>query len=183
LSKEISNAVKKLVNFFILNNIDYMIIGGYALSYYGRIRTTLDIDIALCIKFEEDFQVFLQEAEKAKYSPSLASMKNPVCILLDIESGLEFEIWTRPDGIEWDDETLDRRRIKRFDDFEVWVISPEDFIVNKLARPDRGVVDEQDVKSVLVRLQDTLDWEYLENRAAKAGVYSVLVSINTRANE
>jgi predicted nucleotidyltransferase len=58
--------------------------------------------------------------------------------------------------------------------FEAWVISPEDFIVNKLARPDRGAVDEQDVKSVLVRQEDKLDRKYLERRARDAGVFNIL---------
>ena len=155
-----------------------MIIGGYALPYYGRIRTTLDIDIAVALKLEDDFEQFCREAERTGYILSHASIKNPVFILLDKESGFEFELWTRLDGVDWNSETLLRRRKKRFDDINVWVISPEDFIVNKLARPDRGAIDEQDVKSVLVILKDTLDWEYLEIQAKKAGISSVLHSIN-----
>ena len=59
----------------------------------------------------------------------------------------------------------------------VWLISPEDFIVSKLARPDRGVVDEQDVKSVLERDDVELDWRYLEERAERAGVLALLEMI------
>jgi len=44
-------------------------------------------------------------------------------------------------------------------------MGPEDFIVNKLARPDRGAVDEQDVKSVLVRQANTLDNKYLTKKS------------------
>jgi hypothetical protein len=155
-----------------------MIIGGYALPYYGRIRTTLDIDIAVALEVEDGLEQFHREAEKKGYILSLASIKNPMFILLDSESSLEFELWTRLDGVDWNPETISRRRRKKFDDFEVWVISPEDFIVNKLARPDRGTIDEQDVKSVLVLLEDTLDWKYLENQAKKAGIEAVLHSIN-----
>lgn len=155
-----------------------MIIGGHALPYYGRIRTTLDIDIAIALNFENDFELFCREAERTGYVLSHVSIKNPVIILLDKESGFEFELWTRLYGVDLNSETLFRRRRKRFDDIEVWVISPEDFIVNKLARPDRGAIDEQDVKSVLVSLKDTLDWEYLEIQAKKAGISSVLHSIN-----
>jgi hypothetical protein len=54
----------------------------------------------------------------------------------------------------------------------------EDFVVNKLARPDRGVTDEQDVKSVLIRQAGKLDNEHLEKRAQKAGVLAVLKTIN-----
>ncbi|MFP3952128.1 MAG: nucleotidyltransferase [Candidatus Bathyarchaeia archaeon] len=177
MSNEISRALERFTNFLEKYGIDYMIIGGYALSYYGRVRSTLDIDIALALRTEEDLNKFLSASVDAGYEASLTSFKNPVFMLLDKESGLEFEIWIRPDGIEWNDETLKRRRRKRFVDFDIWVISPEDLILNKLARPDRGVIDEQDVKSILLRLQGELDWEYLEEKAQKADVLSVLNAI------
>ena len=72
-----------------------------------------------------------------------------------------------------------RRRVKLDEKLEAWIISPEDFIVNKLARPDRGVIDEQDVKSVLIRQRGKLDMKYLRKRAAEAGVLKVLESIQT----
>jgi hypothetical protein len=37
------------------------------------------------------------------------------------------------------------------------IVSQEDFMVNELARKDRGEVDEQDVKSVSVRQEGKLD--------------------------
>jgi len=63
---------------------------------------------------------------------------------------------------------------------EAWVVSPEDFIVNKLARRDRGAVDEQDVKSVLVRQEGKLDWQYLNRRAREAGVITILQIIQSQ---
>ncbi len=54
---------------------------------------------------------------------------------------------------------------------------PEDFILTKLARPDRGAIDEQDLKSVLVRQADNLDEAYLEKRAQNMGVLAVLKTI------
>jgi len=72
---------------------------------------------------------------------------------------------------------LDRRREVGIAGMSVWLISPEDFIVSKLARPDRGVVDEQDVKSVLERDDVELDWRYLEERAERAGVLALLETI------
>lgn len=174
---EICSAVSRIVDFFEKKEMDYMLIGGYALAYYGRIRATLDVDLAVAIEIEEEFELFCEGVREAGFSLDLASYRNPVCMLLDGGSGLEFEVWTRPDGIEWDDETLRRRKRQRFCDFKIWVISPEDFIVNKLSRPDRGVIDEQDVKSVLVRLEDSLDRDYLGRRASNAGVNSVLIMI------
>jgi hypothetical protein len=84
----------------------------------------------------------------------------------------------RPDGIVFDDETLRRRqRVKLDANIWAWIVSAEDFIVNKLARPDRGVTDEQDVKGVLVRQENKLDSEYLQRRAKEAGLLAILQTI------
>lgn len=155
-----------------------MLVGGYALPFYGMVRATVDIDIAIAIRNEEEFEDFRKLAEAAGFILTLGSFREPLCIFLDRETGLEIEFWMKLDGVDWNEETQARRHRKKIDDFEMWVISPEDFIVNKLARPDRTIQDEKDVKSVLVRLHDSLDWDYLENRASKAGIISLLKTID-----
>lgn len=180
MAYSIIKALRRAVAFLEEARIDYMLIGGYALPFYGYIRTTIDIDLAIAIRSEKRFDFFLEAAENANFNRQLGSFQDPECIFLDKETGLEIEFWIILDGVEWDEDTLARRQRKTIDDFEIWVISPEDFIVNKLARQDRGVQDEKDVKSVLVRLQEALDWVYLERRAKKAGVLSLLRVIDER---
>ena len=178
MSEHILVALRRAISFVEKAKVDYMVIGGYALPFYGMIRATIDIDLAVAIGSEAQFESFRRVAEDAGFDLTLGSFGEPECVFLDRETGLEIEFWMRPDGVEWNAETLSRRPRERFDEFQVWIISPEDFIVNKLARPDRGVQDEKDVKSVLVRLQDALDRGYLEERARKAGVLSLLKVID-----
>ena len=173
----IAETLDRIVSFLEVQGIDYMLIGGYVLPLYGRIRTTLDIDFAVALTTEAGFTRFLEEAERADYSASLGSFKNPVCLLHDRATDYEIEIWRQPDGVVWDGETLRRRRRATLAGVEVWMISPEDFIVSKLARSDRGVIDEQDVKSVLEREDVALDWGYLRGRAERAGVWAQLQMI------
>jgi hypothetical protein len=155
-----------------------MIIGGYALPLYGRIRTTLDIDLAVAIKTDEEIKQILRWLQSIDFEVTNYSPQNPLIIIVDRREELEVELWLKPDGIVFDKETLRRRRRAKLDEnTEAWIISPEDFIVNKLARPDRGAVDEQDVKSVLVRQGDKLDRRYLNKRARDAEVIKVLESI------
>ena len=160
--------------------VDYMVLGGFALPFYGRIRSTLDVDVAANIPSEESFDQLLSSSENFGFHPTLCEYENPVCVLVDIETQLEVELWIRPDGVEWDEETLRRRRHFTVEDVSFWVISPEDFIVSKLARPDRMVQDELDVKSVLVRMNSRLDEEYLGFRAERFGVYVLLEEIRKR---
>ena len=158
-----------------------MLIGGYALPYYGRIRTTIDIDLAVAIKTEEELNQLRDWLQSIHFEATVYSFLNPFIVILDQKEKVEIELWLRPDGIVFDDETLRRRKKVKLDaNIEAWIVSPEDFIVNKLARPDRGVIDEQDVKSVLVRQGDKLDKEYLERRARDAGVLTILENIHDR---
>jgi hypothetical protein len=174
----IISALRSVVSFLEVARLDYMLIGGFALPFYGMIRSTIDIDVAVSVHDRLGFDAFLRAVAEAGFKHTLGTLSDPVTVFLDRETGLEFEFWTRPDGVEWDEETLRRRRRYRLDGFDAWVISPEDFIVNKLARPDRGVQDEKDVKSVLVRLKGSLDREYLERRAENAGVLALLKAID-----
>jgi len=173
----LEETLRRVVSFLEEKRIDYMLIGGYALPFYGRVRVTLDIDIAVAIRDEEDFRAFCEDAEKEGYSVYRGSYENPVCVFHDRVTDYEVEVWSRLDGVEWDRGTLERRREVRIAGMGVWIISPEDFIVSKLARSDRGVIDEQDVKSVLERDDVGLDWRYLEERAERAGVLVLLDTI------
>lgn len=160
-----------------------MIIGGYALPFYGRIRTTVDVDLAVAVETEERFRDLREWLRSIDFEPTVFSFANPLVVVLDSREKVEIELWLKPDGIVFDDETLKRRRKSKLDeDVEAWIVSPEDFIVNKLARPDRGVNDEQDVKSVLVRQEGRLDKEYLKRRAEDAGVLQVLKAIEAQGS-
>jgi hypothetical protein len=59
-------------------------------------------------------------------------------------------------------------------------LRPEDFIVNKLSRKDRGVQDEMDVVSVLERQKRKLGYEYLAKRAKAADVMELLQALTGR---
>ena len=168
-------SLQRLLKLLEDKTVPYMIIGGYALPFYGRIRTTVDVDLAVAIKPGEDLDHFLNLLRSVDFEPTICSPNSPLIVILDQKEKIEIELWLKPDGIVFDNETLGRRqRVKLDSNIWAWIISAEDFIVNKLARPDRGVTDEQDVKSVLVRQEHKLDNEYLQRRATEAGVLTIL---------
>jgi hypothetical protein len=160
------------------NQIDYMVIGGYALPFYGRIRATVDLDLAVAVGDRLQFDRLLDLLKSKNFEPTICSPSNPLIVVVDRIEKIEFELWTRPDGIVFDEETLKRRKKTNLSsDVCAWIVSAEDFIVTKLARADRGVTDEQDVKSVLVRQAGKLDESYLTRRAQNAGVLALLNAI------
>jgi hypothetical protein len=174
----ILRTLQRLISLFDENKIDYMIIGGYALPFYGRIRTTVDLDLAVAVRNQLQFDHLLRLLRERDFEPTICSPRNPLILVVDRKERIEFELWTKPDGIVFDEETLKtRRKANLSQDISAWIVSPEDFIVTKLARTDRGVTDEQDVKSVLVRQAGKLDEAYLEKRARNAGVLAILKTI------
>jgi predicted nucleotidyltransferase len=177
LATALEDLLSRTVSFLEREGIDYMVIGGFALPSYGAIRSTVDLDMAVKITDSREFGSFVELAKKSGFKPGVASFSNPVNTFVDGKTGLEVEFWLRPDGIEWDWETLRRRRKVKIGSVDVMLISPEDFIVTKLSRPDRGVQDEMDVKGVLTRLGGSIDGNYLERRAVNAGVLSLLRAI------
>lgn len=180
---ELAETLRRIVSFLDEQRLEYMFIGGHALPFYGRIRVTLDIDVAVAISSEEEFDEVCRQAVDNGYEVGLRYFSDPMCIFLDTASGYEIKVWIRPDGIEWDRETLEKRRKENLAGTEAWIVSPEDFIVSKLARTDRGISDEQDVKSVFERDDMDLAWEYLERRARKLGVWNLLQVIKKSSKE
>lgn len=164
-----------------VHSVAYMMIGGYALPFYGRIRATVDVDLAVAVMSEEDMKQLGGWLKETGFEVTIGSFQDPLIVVLDSKERVEIELWLRPDGVVFDNEVLRRRRKVKLDvSVEVWVVSPEDFIVSKLARADRGAVDEQDVKSVLIRQEAKLDNGYLERRAREAGVLAILQALQTQ---
>ncbi len=176
----ILRSLHRLLKLFENRKVPYMIIGGYALPFYGRIRATIDVDLAVAIKTRKELERLREWLQAMQFEIPVSSPQNPVVVILDKKEKVEIELWLKPDGIVFVPETLQRRsRVTLDKKISAWIVSPEDFIVNKLARPDRGATDEQDVKSVLVMQEGKLDYEYLKKRAQEAGVFGVLQAIQT----
>ena len=159
--------------------IPHMLIGGNALPAYGQIRATQDLDLAIAAEYSDSVKLQKHLKQLEYQLPSEPDEKAPVFFVTDPENMMEIELWTKPDGVVFDKELLRRRiKVRPFDDdFEIFVIGPEDFIVNKLARKDRGVQDEQDVVSVLKRQKEYLDLPYLKKRARTANVLEMLMTL------
>jgi nucleotidyltransferase DUF2204 len=180
----ISLTLRNIIQLLDNQSIPYMLIGGFALPAYGQIRATQDVDMAIAANFKDSsrFQAELQKTGFQLASP--AHPDAPVFVVTDLENMVEIEIWTKPDGVSFDRSLLDRRwKVRPFEDdpaFQVFIIGPEDFIVNKLARSDRRAQDEADAASVLAKQNGKIDQKYLWKRAEAAGVRDMLEEIVKR---
>ncbi len=167
LLKTIANVCESL-------DINWVILGGLALPAYGVTRTTLDLDIAVYVKTDEELQLLIKQLEdyhvKTVQKPKISHL---VFTVFSIKFHDEAEIWLHPcDAFIWDEKMLDRIRVVS-GETNLKVLAPEDFIMTKLARMDRSNVDLQDVVQVILS-EKTLDWIYLIRRTAKLKLFTDL---------
>lgn len=175
--RTIEQILNLVCGFLNNSNIDYVIVGGFAVLFYGAPRTTMDIDYVIQLD-DENIPVlikFLQENgfHADEYDMRAALKEKSHCTVEDKETMFRLDI----KGVysEMDERALRNKRKVELNDIAVWIASPEDTIVNKLV-----FAREQDIKDALgifVRQYDTLDIEYLEATAKKIGVYDALVDL------
>jgi predicted nucleotidyltransferase len=128
--------------------VEYLLIGGYAVGYYGYARATADIDIWIAIhsnnaqKIVEVIREFGFGSEEV--SEKLFLEKNKV-----IRMGmppLRIEVLTTISGVDFEECYLERN-VDLLDEIEVNIISLKHLKINKKASG---------------RLKDLADLEYLE---------------------
>jgi len=153
--------------------ISYALIGAWALAAWGRPRATADLDFLVLVN-EEDLEHLSTRIVRAgmeldetwqEWNPMLRGFQ-----LRFQSQGLTVDVMRPRDP--HDRQVFQRRRKKRMDGRCYWVVSPEDFILQKLkvGRPR----DFEDAMSVIERRRKELDHAYLEYWAKKLGVMDEL---------
>jgi len=158
-------------------DIEYMLSGSVAMNFYGQPRMTRHIDIIISIKetqirrfidaFKEEFYI---ESEMVLKEVSGKGMFN--VILNDYIVKVDFIL--RKDT-KYDINAFERRRLVNVGDFEIWLISPEDLVPNKLlwAREGNSEIQKRDVKNILM-ITDDIDFNYLRDWSKRLTVDSLL---------
>jgi hypothetical protein len=167
-----------LVSFFEEHDIDYMLMGGIAVRFWGIPRPTFDVDFTLsvkpdqvpwlCERFEEQgFSV--HEAHKKGFLDLLKGMNK--FGVVRYAAGREVRVDMFLVTTSYQEEALGRRVRAKLNGKEVWLISPEDLILHKLvaSRP-RDLADVIDILSV----NATVDTNYLRKWAGVLGVSELL---------
>jgi hypothetical protein len=138
---------KEFINLLNSNGVKYLLLGGWAVGYYGNPRATKDID----------FLVFIDNSNLKKLKKVFSDFKSPPINIeiLKEEKGyifigsppLRIEVINNADGINIKD-CYKRKKIIELDDVKINIISKEDLIINKKSTK---------------RLKDHADAEVLEN--------------------
>jgi hypothetical protein len=163
--------------------IPYVIVGGVAVSAWGNIRTTRDIDVIFDIKpikiknFVDEFKKHELEVNEEDVTKALKERSH--FTIFDKKSTFYIDgkgIYDENDLIA----IKNRRRIK-FDENIIYINSPEDLIANKLLFGSNQ--DIKDAEGILIRQWNKLNLKYLERRCKELKVHSKFLKIKKKVED
>jgi predicted nucleotidyltransferase len=141
--------------------VDYVLIGGLAVTIHGRPRHSLDIDFFVR---PEDAQRALDAAAEAGFETNPI---NPHWIYKAFKHGVQVDVIFKVRGdIYLDEEMLRRSARHPLKGCDARIVPPEDLLVIKALAHDEDTPRHwHDALSILPRRE--LDWDYVVRRAAK----------------
>lgn len=156
-------ALRKIIHVLDTEEIGYMIVGGFAVNFYNRVRLTVDIDMVLQVypahveKIIQHFPDWLPFLEEFKES----ALHGRVFNILDFETGVKYDFMAYQDS-DYNWTAFERRRKVSFLGVECRIASPEDLIISKLKWYNLSKSEKQLGDIVFLLNETTLDKQYLE---------------------
>jgi predicted nucleotidyltransferase len=125
---------KEFLKLLNSHKIEYLLIGGYAVGYYGYPRTTADIDVWIAIHPDTASKMVQVFYAFGMRSPEINSelFTTPGNIVRMGMAPVRIEILNKIDGVEFST-CYKRRGLIELDEVPVPIISLEDLRKNKLA--------------------------------------------------
>ncbi len=168
--------------------INYIVTGGFAVSIWGRTRSTADIDLAIELFPEQVRNVknALQKISRAAYisedAMKEAIMHSGEFNFIHPESGIKVDFFVRKDAIFKNE--LARRIAVRIGTRNVFFISPEDLVLSKLRWYQKSQSERhlEDAAST-IRRQRRLDIKYLKKQARVQSCEEELLALLKYRNE
>ncbi|MBL7774977.1 MAG: hypothetical protein JNK89_03195 [Saprospiraceae bacterium] len=159
---DLRKGLTKIVGVFDQEKIPYMIVGGFAMSYYNRFRFTADIDCVLQIypnhieKIVRHFPDWLPFLDAFVASAQRGALFN----FTDFETGIKYDMMLYQDS-DYNWTAFERRRKVDFLDIPCFIAAPEDLIISKLRwyALSQSARQMEDIKFLLQ--EPTLDRAYL----------------------
>ena len=158
-----TEALRKVVLALEIENIAYMLVGGFAVSYYNRARTTNDIDIVLQILPEQVSRLLVHFPKWKGFEDAfredvrMGSMFN----ITNFESGVRYDFMTFQ-NTAYGREAFGRRKLVDFSGISCFISSKEDLIISKLKWYNISQSDKQMEDLRFLLLDTDLDLEYVK---------------------
>lgn len=179
--------LKELLSALNQTGISYMITGSLASTYYGRPRTTQDVD--LVIEAEKiPLRAFVDTVRKLGYyadpdDAADALLHRSMFNIIDPESGYKLDAIIRKDR-EYSSEEFKRRKKVILHGETVFMATPEDAILSKLEWSRESQSERQflDALGIVLMEKDSLDLPYLKRWASSLGLSADLARLWSKAD-
>jgi len=161
--------------------VPYAITGSWAISAYGIVRATHDLDLVIAAKAEDAIRL-LAEFGPPFYADELwipeALGAGSFFNIIDGESSLKIDFWPVKDDA-YSREQFARRRREKIGGRLTWVLAIEDLLLAKLRwiKLSDSELQWRDVRSVWQLHNETLDLDYVTRWADDLSVAALLVRL------
>lgn len=71
----ILRSLQRLLGILQEHEVAYMVIGGYALPFYGRIRTTVGLNLVVAIRSEKELEEFCSWLQQSDFEATISSFR------------------------------------------------------------------------------------------------------------
>ncbi len=158
LEKDIIASIHKAIGLLEKHDYRYAIIGGIAVSTWGRTRATYDIDIKVLVP-ETDYssiRSIIRSAFPERARPHI--QENLLIIDTKVDNVIVDFLLAIPG---YEENIITRAKCYNLEGFKVWICSAEDLIIQK-AIAGRAQ-DWQDIEGILIEQYEHLDTDYIKN--------------------
>ena len=163
----IEKLIKKIAQRLDKEEIAYMIIGGQAVLLYGTPRLTRDIDITLGVDTDK-FPLIEGICQKLglKILPeNPEDFARETKVVPAEESKLKIRVDFIFSFTEYETQAIKRTNEVLMNGYPVKFASCEDVIIHKMLAG--RAIDEEDVKNILIKNKNSIDFEYIRRRLSE----------------
>lgn len=144
-------------------DISYMVTGSFAMSTYGEIRFTRDIDIVIemeAARVDEFFRLFERDFYISKNSVRRAVGDQSMFNLIHLEKAVKIDCIVR-NQTDFERLKFANRRQVTIDDLIFWTITKEDLILSKLNWA-KSSASEMQIRDVANLIAGEYDFTYVQ---------------------
>lgn len=159
-----ARALKKITDILNEADIDYMLVGGFAVSFHNRARTTNDIDIVLQIYPRDVSKIVAHFPEWKSFEQSFEESvrAGQLFNITDFETGIRYDFISYQDS-DYNWIAFQRREQVEYFGIRCYMCTKEDLIISKLSWYNISESERQleDLKFLL--LDKGLDISYIRS--------------------
>jgi len=130
--RQLPEDFKEFVKYLNLNNVEYLLIGGWAVGIYGHPRATKDIDFLISVDQSNLDKLKNALIDFGTPPVDLEGFKEKGYVIRIGRSPIQIDIINDADGINMND-CYKRKKIVNIDGIDISIISKEDLVKNKKA--------------------------------------------------